>query len=550
MATSTSAVRKVSGNYCAVVKCYRNEGRDGPEGIKFFRFPKNRNVEQHELWVKAVSRLNPDGKPWVPGAKSLICSDHFVRGKPSPTRLDPDYVPSIFSTGHKKAKTEKDTARFQRLMKRRATTASAAKSASASASPSEAPSVIQVRFLTINGEGSGAGNGTAGAGGDDAAEEQEQRPFQEVDDEEDVLDLHICGRCREQFTELELFLTHKDKCRVRRSKRATVGTQTESVLVQDAQVGTSHHGLPRSKGCQTFEVRLKGRPLGIEYFPEHLFKSFTGVSREIFGLLKLLLDEKIKMKSPNLDTESMLQLFLVKCKLCLTYRVMGGMFSITEQTASKWFKRVMHELYDSVKGHIVWFDRARIRARMPAEFSALYPRTRMVIDCTEVHIQRPSKQNLRVHTYSNYKSDHTIKILVGIAPSGEFTFVSKAFGGRATDCEITVRSGLLDLLERGDEVMADKGFPSIEQDVFESGAILVMPPFSVKSRPQFTHAENKSGYEIAKVRIHVERAIERIKRFDILHRPLQSDLVPQIDKIVTILCFIANLLEDLIKPDD
>lgn len=174
----------------------------------------------------------------------------------------------------------------------------------------------------------------------------------------------------------------------------------------------------------------------------------------------------------------------------------------------------------------------------------------LLSDCTEIHIQRPGKQNLRIHTYSNYKSDFTVKILVGIAPSGEFTFVSKALGGRATDSEITTQSGLLELLQSGDRVMADKGFPNIEEDVNQRGAFLVMPPFSVKSRPQFSQHENKTGYEIAKVRIHVERAIERIKRFDILHQHLQNDLVPQIDKIVTILCFIANLYNDIIKSDD
>jgi len=38
-------------------------------------------------------------------------------------------------------------------------------------------------------------------------------------------------------------------------------------------------------------------------------------------------------------------------------------------------------------------------------------------------------------------------------------------------------SGLLNLLEPGDQVMADKGFPGIKTSVNEKNSILVMPPF-------------------------------------------------------------------------
>ena len=83
-----------------------------------------KNREQHELWLKAINRVNADGSPWVPHIKKeVICSDHFVRGKPKPSRNDPDYVPSIFHSGPRpfweKPKTPRDCARFDRLMKRR-----------------------------------------------------------------------------------------------------------------------------------------------------------------------------------------------------------------------------------------------------------------------------------------------------------------------------------------------------------------------------------------------------------------------------------------------
>lgn len=232
-------------------------------------------------------------------------------------------------------------------------------------------SAIQVRFLDVS---------------DEEISFKQIHNFEQIE-KEDVKDTHICGRCRSQFSDLDIFLAHKDKCRIKRGStsvltqtevlHSTVSTQTE-VFTRDAQVETVHSGgLPKSKGSQTYERRLKGRPLGIEYFTDHLFKSFTGVCKGIFAVLKSFLDEKINAK--NKDTASMLQLFLVKCKLCLTYRVMGGMFSITEQTAAKWFKQVMFVLYFSVKDLIIWFNRDRIRARMPADFRALYPQTRVII---------------------------------------------------------------------------------------------------------------------------------------------------------------------------
>ena len=86
---TTGAARRYHGRTCAVVNCRRSQGKDGKDGIRFFKFPKNRNREQHMLWVWAVSRVNLDGSPWEPGAQDSVCSDHFVNGKPSPTRYDP-----------------------------------------------------------------------------------------------------------------------------------------------------------------------------------------------------------------------------------------------------------------------------------------------------------------------------------------------------------------------------------------------------------------------------------------------------------------------------
>ncbi|XP_046558816.1 uncharacterized protein LOC124267872 [Haliotis rubra] len=80
-----------------------------------------------------------------------------------------------------------------------------------------------------------------------------------------------------------------------------------------------------------------------------------------------------------------------------------------------------------------------------------------------------------------------------------------------SDKEITKQCGILDLLDVGDDVMADKGF--VIQDLLTpKGAKLIIPPF-LREKGQFSRREVKETQEIARLRIHIERAIRRCKYF-------------------------------------
>lgn len=61
-------------------------------------------------------------------------------------------------------------------------------------------------------------------------------------------------------------------------------------------------------------------------------------------------------------------------------------------------------------------------------------------------------------TWSYYKHHNTLKLLVGIAPCRAFTFISKLWSGSTSDRKILQESGLIDHLEKGDHLMADRGF--------------------------------------------------------------------------------------------
>ena len=102
---------------------------------------------------------------------------------------------------------------------------------------------------------------------------------------------------------------------------------------------------------------------------------------------------------------------------------------------------------------------------------------------------------------------------MGISP-GVVTFVSKFWGGRVSDKEITQKCDILELLEPGDNVMADKGF-DIKDVLAPFEVHLNIPPFLSKKQ-QLSSKQVMETHRIAELRIYVEHAIGRIKSFRIL----------------------------------
>lgn len=127
--------------------------------------------------------------------------------------------------------------------------------------------------------------------------------------------------------------------------------------------------------------------------------------------------------------------------------------------------------------------------------------------------------------------------MVGISPHPAVVYVSKAWGGRASDKRITQTSAdLLDKLKPNDEVMADRGF-EIEGTLTPLGVKLTIPDFKGQGRAQMSESEGK---KIAEARIHVERAIRRIKCYHILDRELRLTMASLADQIFTVCACLVN----------
>ena len=93
--------------------------------------------------------------------------------------------------------------------------------------------------------------------------------------------------------------------------------------------------------------------------------------------------------------------------------------------------------------------------------------------------------------------------------------------------------------------MADRGFTICDQ-LHEVGVELNIPPF-LDGQKQLPPGKVQEGRTIASVRIHVERAIGRIKTFKILQSPLPLCMSRIANQIVTV-CALLVYFQPVLIP--
>ena len=237
-------------------------------------------------------------------------------------------------------------------------------------------------------------------------------------------------------------------------------------------------------------------------------------------------------------------LTLVRLRHGLMEQDLAYRFNVSQSTVSRITCTWINFLYLKLKEIPIWPLRDLVRANMPQQFKEQYPTTRVIIDATEIYIEQPHLPELQQMTFSNYKNDNTFKALIGISPDGTITFVSSLFPGSISDKALTRMSGILDLLESGDSVMADRGF-DIEEDLILRGVRLNIPPY-LRGKKQLSEKEVVVTRRIASLRIHVERAMERIKNFHIFDKSIPVALTDIADRIFFVCCALSNFQPPLL----
>ena len=165
----------------------------------------------------------------------------------------------------------------------------------------------------------------------------------------------------------------------------------------------------------------------------------------------------------------------MKLKLVPSKRDLSLRFNIKEEYVSRIVRTWLPKLCSVFAKLIIWSERDALRENLPA-CSSSFKICVCIIDCTEIYTECPLDLNARAH--------NTIKYLIEITPAGTVSFLSTSWGGRASDKEITSKSGFLDKLTHRHYVLDDWRF-LVEEELATIRAVLHIPVFT-RGKKQMT----------------------------------------------------------------
>lgn len=269
-------------------------------------------------------------------------------------------------------------------------------------------------------------------------------------------------------------------------------------------------------------------------------KMYLGIPDNAFFFIQLL------SKETGIRIEEIC-LTITKIKLNDSFAKIGDDFGITASNASTVFRRTLPVIAHYLKQLIVWPSKESIKLNLPLPFRARYSHVQSIIDCLEIEIQKPSNAINQSVTWSEYKKCNTLKYLISMTPNGTINFISEGFCGRTSDATIVELSQYLNELPDNCAVMVDRGFKNIEHLLQKKGCILIRPP-SVSSNSKPTKEEVIETRRIASLRIHVERVIRRIRKFNILkpHSTIHHDTIDTVDDMIIVAAGLINIQLPLI----
>ena len=227
-------------------------------------------------------------------------------------------------------------------------------------------------------------------------------------------------------------------------------------------------------------------------------------------------------------------LFMIHLALGLKQKDLAHRFQVHQTTVSRIITTWANFLYQVLGSVRIWLPKEQVRAYLPEEFES-FRGTQVILDCTELRCQTPLSLLLQSEVFSNYKSHCTFKALIGMAPHSVVTFLSELYTGSISDRELFKQSGIIDVLTPDMAVMVDKGF-LIDNLV---PCKIHRPAFLTKGT-QMSVGEVRHTQSVARLRVHVERLIRRVKEHKLFDTVIPLSISGSINQLFAVSCLLIN----------
>lgn len=262
------------------------------------------------------------------------------------------------------------------------------------------------------------------------------------------------------------------------------------------------------------------------------------------------------MKNAKLSKFQQLLLTLMRLRLDLRNQDLAYRFGVKVGTVT----RTVHQMVGIMSSTLVptavfWPSRAELRKNLPAALRATHPDCAVIVDCFTVHFEQPASRGgqQQVAPSSQGTNNNVLKYLIGVAPQGVVTFVSRGVPGNVSDRSLTESCGLLCKLLPGDVVLAGRDLGigdsvAAREACFKSAGSFQAEGFGP---PGGSLPPPLAGVSCESVSRHVDRVISMVKqRYAMLTGPVESSFtaasertsnLSTFDKIVQVACALNNL---------
>ena len=128
------------------------------------------------------------------------------------------------------------------------------------------------------------------------------------------------------------------------------------------------------------------------------FFTFLGPAAECLCYSNVTVETKKKRRNRSIPPIEELFMTLIRLRLGLMEQDIAYRFSLSQSTVSRIITTWINVLYLELKKIPLWASREVIQSNMPESFKKLYPKTRVIIDATEIYIDQPRLPDIQQMT--------------------------------------------------------------------------------------------------------------------------------------------------------